>query len=581
MNPRGFGFCDPDGGGDGVYCPRETLTGVLDGDRVRAVVRGDRAVSVKVLHRTRTEVVGTARVGADGATLVLDAFLGDGSLPLTGRCTDGQTVVARLTRQGAKVLERFDGFEESMRARVLVRGQIARTMPAPAPAPRLARLRPGGARRDLRDLPTLTIDDEHSADLDDALSVAGPDAAGCMRLFVHIADVAEHVPAGSPADVAARDAATSVYLHPWVRPMLPAELSEAALSLLPGVERDTLTVELRVDPEGEVAAADVYASRIRSDGRIDYTLASEALRRRQPVAPDLDATLRGLRTVSARLQTSRARRGGLTPRLVEPELRGDGEARDLIERCMVAANEAVAVWMRDRGIAGLWRAHDAPSAEEVAELNELVDRLGFTGALPAELTPRAMAALDAELAGAGDDVQGVWHATLERMGRARYQAAPGSHFGLGSSCYTHFTSPLRRYADLVVHRAVKAYLAGDRTGTAQPDGLADHINDRAGRAAQAEAQLRAARRLAQLTPGTVVAGCVTSVRDSSLRVWLDVSVRATVPLRLLKGRWVRDGVCVRGPQGRICPGQRMRFTVASVDPASGVVEIVPVQRPRR
>ena len=576
VHARGFGFVDAET--ESWYCGRETLPGLLDGDIVSGVGVGDRAASLALVRRVRTEVIGTVMTRAGGLILELDEHIGTGELPLSGKARDGQTVIARLGRKGASITETLEGFEASMRARALVRQQLPRTMPETVTIPELGRLRPGQRRRDLRDLVTLTIDDQSSMDLDDALSIIPADTDGCIRLLVHISDVAEHVTVGSPADVAARAVGTSIYLHPWVRPMLPASLSEDRLSLVPGVDRDTLTVELRIDAEGEVRSVDVYESRINSNGRIDYQLASKVLREEEVgVDPLLRETLRWLRTVSARLSVARDRRGGLAARYVEPELRGQAEARDLIERCMVAANEAVAGWMTARGLAGLWRVHDAPDAEAVAELDELVTRLGFYGGLGATLTPRALAGLDKQLAGADTATQGLWHATLERMGRARYQAMPGGHFGLGSESYCHFTSPIRRYADLAVHRAVKAHLAGAER-TLDLTALALHLNEQSGRASRAESQLRVAHRVSTLAEqGRTITGTVTGVREHALRVWLDVGVRAHLPLKAMKGRWNREGVCLVGPGGKsLCPGQSIKLKITKLDVVNGIVEVAQV-----
>jgi ribonuclease R len=358
--------------------------------------------------------------------------------------------------------------------------------------------------------------------------------------------------------------------------MLDAALSEQSLSLLPGVDRDTVTVDMRVDAEGEIVSVDVYESRIRSRGRLDYHAASEVLRE---TGTDVDAelveTLRWLRTASARLSSARARRGGLSARFSDPELQGQGPARDLIETCMVAANESVARWMADRGIAGLWRVHDAPNSDDVAAIDALMTRLGYHAGLAGSVTPRAMAALDAQLAGADEATVALWHATLERLGRARYVAAPGRHFGLGSDCYTHFTSPLRRYADLVVHRAVKAHLRGERLDQGDLVALGAHITERSGRAARAEAQLRATRRLREIgAVGDRVSARVTAVGSGALNVWLDGGVKAKVPLRTLAGRWTSDGVCAAGPGGkRLCPGDRLAVRITGLDAESGTVTL--------
>lgn len=580
VNPRGFGFLCPTSGGDDLFCPPGTLGELLDGDVVRGRKVSDRATDLQLVKRRRTEVIGTVGEADGRLILELDEHIGQLDLPLTGKARVGETVIARLAgRKGspARITERFSGGEEAMRGRVLVRNELPRVSPMEAADAKTQKLRSGMRRRDLRKVVTLTIDDEHSRDLDDALSVSPADEKGCVTLSVHIADVAEHITVGSALDLDAREVATSIYLHPWVRPMLDPRLSEQSLSLLPGQERDAITVDMRIDPEGEIHSVDIYESRICSDGRLDYHLASAALREEHTgIDESLHETLRWLRTASARLGFARSLRGGLSARFSDPELRGQSEARDLIERCMVAANESVARWMADRGLQGLWRTHDAPGPDEVQELDELMTRLGFHAGLSGAVTPRAMAALDAQVQHADDATVALWHATLERMGRARYVSAPGAHFGLGSECYTHFTSPIRRYADLIVHRAVKAHLRGDKSPHVDLDALAVHINDAAGRASRAESQLRSARRIEALSGSNrSVGGCVTSVSDSSVRIWLDGGVRAHLPVRALKGRFKRDGVCLVSGQKRICPGERISVKITKLDPITGIVEVRP------
>jgi ribonuclease R len=580
IHPRGFAFLAPDtAGADDLFCAPGTFSGAIDGDRVGARVAGDRAVSLTVEARGRREVVGTVRRRSDKLALELDAHLGDLTIDLHGEADEGETVIAALSSSEpliATVRERFAAGDDADRARVLVRAELPRTMPPGADAVRLGQLRRGMRRRDLRDVVTFTIDDAHSRDLDDALSVTPADGSGYITLSVHIADVAEHVIAGSDADTAARDVATSIYLHPWVRPMLDADLSEKTLSLLPGEDRDTVTVDMRVGLEGEIVSVDVYESRIRSAGRLDYTTASDVLRE---ATTDVDGavveTLRWLRAASARLASARSRRGGLSPRFSDPELHGQGPARDLIETCMVAANESVARWMADRGIAGLWRVHDGPQADDVADIDALMGRLGYHSGLAGAVTPRAMAALDAQLTGADAATVALWHATLERLGRARYVDSPGQHFGLGSHCYTHFTSPLRRYADLVVHRAVKAHLRGERLDQGDLAALATHITTQSGRASRAEAQLRTTRRLREIgAVGDHVGAIITAIGSNAVSVWVDGGVRAKLPLRSLPGHWTYDGVCLNDSRGRrLCPGERITARITAMDADAGTVAL--------
>jgi ribonuclease R len=636
---RGFGFVDLDvplTGPDGAavtscFVPPPQTSRLLDGDRVQAVFALEpegraTATEVTMLERTRTEVFGVVE---DGLQLRLDPHLGSGRWRLEGRVEDlavGVAVLADVT--GDAVADPSDEWEDPTSAdalleRVRVRHSIALDHPADvlAEAEQLAAAKPARgrgrgkpvARRDLRDLTTLTIDAPHSQDLDDALSVFPADPDGGIRVCVHIADVSAHVRPGSLVDAEARRAGTSVYLPGWVRPMLPPRLSEDALSLVPDAERDALTVEMRIDADGVVTAADVYASRIRSDVRLSYETAAEVLAGGTPddVPPAVVDVLRWLRTAGARLGVQRQRRGGIEARRVEPEVtvavvegvaeqvaaRPSGPADLLVERLMVAANEQVAGWLVDRGLPGVFRVHPAPAPEAAAALEAFCAAAGFHPGFGTHLTPLGLAALSAQLDAAADETAAsVWDVLLGFLGRASYRPTAGEHFGLASSGYLHFTSPIRRYADLAVHRVVHAFLAGTREPADFPEGgdltaLCAHL-DAAGRAASmAERQMRKSLWLVEIgrqvahDPSVAFAGRVTGVGAKGAFVTLDGShVSGMVNVRTLSGRgWKEapDGLSLVDADGhRLGYGDAVRVRVVSADPEAGQLELK-LATPRR
>jgi ribonuclease R len=292
--------------------------------------------------------------------------------------------------------------------------------------------------------------------------------------------------------------------------MFPRSLSEEALSLLPGADRPVLSVELRIDAEGRVRAVDVHEALVRSTARLTYDAVTRFLDHGEPGAVPVEthATLRILRAASARLSQSRAERGGrdvdrdeLSVRVdglgrpVALETRSDDVAHRLVERLMVAANEAVARFLVERGLPGLYRVHEAPTAERSRALAAAAEALGILAGFPEDepLSPRALSAFERQVSGTPSAAL-VETALRRLLGPARYQTEPAPHFGLAAPLYLHFTSPIRRYADLVVHRVVKAYLRGRRDPGAAPrrdpelEALAVHLNERMHRAGRAEAE---------------------------------------------------------------------------------------------
>ena len=634
QHPRGFGFVDldtpwPAESGEPVgscFVPPPMTAPLLDGDQVLATFSVDpdgraTAGAVELQRRVRTEVFGVVE---DGLLLRLDPHLGSARWQLEGRVEDlpaGVAVLADVT--GDRRADPSDEWEdptgaEALLERIRVRHRIALahadevTADAVRTAAAAGRPRRGAQpRRDLRDQPTFTIDDPSSRDLDDALSVYAADADGGIRVCVHIADVSTHVRPGSVVDAAARTAATSVYLPGWTSPMLPRRLSEDALSLVPDADRDALTVEMRVAADGEVTAADVYASQIRSDVRLSYQVAAAVLAGGTPedVPPAVVDALRWLRTVGARLGVQRLRRGGIEARRVEPELavavvEGVAEqvaatpsnpANLLIERLMVAANESVAGWLVDRGLPGVFRVHPAPGPDAAVALEAFCAGAGFHPGFGQELTPLGLAALSAQLDAAADETAAaVWDVLLGFLGRASYTPAAGEHFGLASAGYLHFTSPLRRYADLVVHRVVHAFLAGGRELAGYPEGgdlteLCGHLNTASRTAAVAERQMRKALWLVTLArqvaaePGAAFPGRVTGVAAKGVFVTLDGSrVSGMVAARDLPGRgWTEtpDGLAlVDGAGSRLGYGDAVVVQVLHADVEAGQLELR-LQRP--
>jgi ribonuclease R len=509
VHPRGFGFVEL-ANGDSAFIPPPDLLWFLKDDRVECEVipqEGGRlgATKLRLIERRRHTVFGTVVDRKGRPHVRIDREISNADWPLTGDAApDGTYVVATIVGRELRI-ERTIAPADASLERVLVRHEIregySREAEAEADAPPPLTME---GRRDLRSIPTVTIDAPSSRDLDDALSVfpAAPD--GAIRLLVSIADVDALVPAASALDKEARLRGTSVYLAGRVIPMIPPKLSEDALSLLPGVDRPAMTAELRIDPEGRVHAIDVYPSMIKSHARLDYDGVAAFLDDGDAAAipePVRD-TVRWLRTAAARIAVTRHARGGVSLLREEAYITVDAETREptkigartntsahtLVERLMVAANEAVARWLVDRGLPGVFRVHDAPEPRKVQSLSAWAANFGFTAGFGPELTPLALSAFEEQfentaIAPAVSNVLG------RVLGPARYTVHPSIHFGLAAPLYLHFTSPIRRYADLAVHRIVKAFLAGRRdlhAGDEALEKLAVDLNDLAFRATKAE-----------------------------------------------------------------------------------------------
>jgi ribonuclease R len=332
-------------------------------------------------------------------------------------------------------------------------------------------------RRDLVELPTFTVDPATARDFDDAVSARREGEA--VRLWVHIADVAAHVPPGSPLDREARHRGNSTYAPGTVEPMLPHALSEEACSLAPGVERLAVTAEVELGPGGEPGAASFYRSRIRSDARLDYDQLDVVFAGRAPAPQAVAEPLAVARSAAAAL----GERGGTTSLDVEsfePEFRFDPagrvtgaravvqtESHRLIERLMILANEQVAGLLERKRVPTIYRVHAQPDPSRVERLIEQLADLEIpTPLLRGGLVPRQAgeAAAEAsrlvrgEAARRGHGRDAYTSLVLRSLKQARYSERNSGHAGLGSGAYCHFTSPIRRYPDLLVHRALLAAL---------------------------------------------------------------------------------------------------------------------------
>lgn len=611
IHPRGFGFLNIELEGEGetaAFITPPDLNPFLDGDRVSAVIvaaEGGRttATALALVERLRTELFGSVLTRGKRRFLRVDRVVANTDWVFEEGSAegieDGAFVVAKIRGREVSPLRPVAAGADLGLERCVVRHGIRATFSeevlaaarASAAAPAM------GSRRDLRDVPTVTIDSATTTDIDDALSVFPPGPDGALRVLVSIADVDAFVPEGSPTDVEARLRGTSVYLAGRVIHMLPETLASDAASLHAGRERPALTAELRIDPEGRVTAVDLYPSLLRSHARLTYDAVAELMStgRSSDVPAAVAPTIRWLRTAAARLSSVRAARGGVElgrdeayvsfdPATREPtriEPRGDTEAHRLVERLMVAANEAVAEWLVSRGLPGVFRVHDRPERDRVEMLERFAHNFGIEAGFGPELSPRGVSAFEAQFR--GTTVAPAIRTVLGKMlVPARYTVHPSPHFGLAAPLYLHFTSPIRRYADLLVHRIIKRYLAGDRALVAGDPALevaAVQINRSAYLASKAEAErhrMVVARWFAQKI-GERAQGNVVSVKPFGLVVQLEgTGATGTVAMDALPGGPYRvegGGYAAVSEERRFVLGEPVDVVIAGANEELGRVDL--------
>jgi ribonuclease R len=341
------------------------------------------------------------------------------------------------------------------------------------------------ARRDLTDLATFTVDPATARDFDDAVS-AEEDGDG-VRLWIHIADVSAHVRPGGGLDAEALRRGTSTYVPGTVEPMLPRVLSDEACSLAPGTDRLAVTAEITVTAVGEPRSASFFRSRIRSDARLDYDQLDDFFAGRRSAPPAIAVPLSHARRAAAALAGRRSV-GSLEIESFEPEFEFDPdgavvrahsvpqtEAHKLIEHLMILTNERVAELLERRGAATLYRVHEQPDPERVERLVEQLTALGvptpplaerLSGTQAGELVSEISSRVAREASRRGHGRGAYTSLVLRSLKQAYYSERNLGHAGLGSPAYAHFTSPIRRYPDLIAHRGL---LSAIGAGESEPE----------------------------------------------------------------------------------------------------------------
>src|SRR5581483_11162562 len=508
VHPAGYGFVVRDDGEDDVFVPARYRSNALDGDRIALTTwigyKGTEGRVDAVLERGRAKLTGTLRGAGRHVHLEPDdpriAATG-GHVQLeggAGGARDGQAVVAEITRYptaadeplAARVTHILGDPEDPRTeiAKILICSDIPTEFPdevlaSAERAPATVEEHDRADRVDLRDRAFLTIDPETARDFDDAVCVEPSPKPGHTRLWVAVADVSHYVPQGSALDREARVRGCSVYLPDRAIPMLPKQLSSAICSLNPEVDRLAMVVRLEIDEHGGVSDEYFCAAVIRSRARLDYAGVAAALggdlrgprARYQEFLP----LLVEMQALSKRLRALRSKRGALDFELPEakvvldeddptrvrdvvqsranPEVKG---AYQLVEDFMLAANEAVARQFRERKLDTLWRVHDVPADERLLQFSEIASAFGLAFDPEDGRDPRRVRDFLEKLHGKPME-RALSFLLLRTLKQAVYDVVNVGHFGLGARDYLHFTSPIRRYPDLIVHRLLKHALHSD------------------------------------------------------------------------------------------------------------------------
>jgi len=456
-----------------------------------------------------------------------------------------------------------------------------------------------GRRRDLRSLPLVTIDGETARDFDDAVCAEkiGKDS---FKVWVAIADVAHYVTPHGPIDREARKRGTSTYLPDRVYPMLPEALSNELCSLKPNVDRLCFVAEMVIDSGGAVVSSEFYRATMRSRARLTYNQVAAALDGQvDEVTRQLLPQLVLLYKVAQARLVRRLKRGAIDLDLPEAELRfEDGlpvdsfkrernDAHRLIEDLMLLANESVAAWFQARDLHTIYRIHEDPNPDKLAVFAELCAEVGVvTKWKKTKVRPRDVSILLRELSEhpAGKHL----HALLLRtLAQARYAVDNGGHFGLAAEEYLHFTSPIRRYPDLMVHRLLAAHLEERDTGYTEEAlrAIADECSELERHAALAEREARDLDRayVAALHIGEPMQGTVTGVQAFGVFVAVDKPfVEGMIPIDQLGDDWFEAderGAYLTGKRTgtRVSLGMPIAVEVVRVDIEQRRVELRPLE----
>jgi ribonuclease R len=539
-HPAGYGFVIPErplepSGGD-IYISPPHLNEAMQGDRVVARIErikdGGRVEGriIRILERANESIVGRYDRDESGMghvvpfdrRVLIDIFIPPGQ---EGGASSGEMVIVELTRwptstrgaigRVAEVLGDIDA--PGVDTEIVIRKYGIPDVHSPDAVAEAVRLgstvseRDIRGRTDFRDVPTVTIDGEHARDFDDAITIEQL-ASGNIWLGVHIADVSHYVREGSALDREAYERGTSVYFPERAVHMFPSELATGLCSLNPHVDRLVQSCLMEVDRQGRVVRHEFHDGVINSNERMTYTGVNGILTDRDPELLTRYSALvpmfEQMRDLFQILNDARRRRGSIDFDLSEAEVIVDeggvieaiialerNVAHRLIEEFMLLANETVATYLDEQAAPALYRIHEEPDILKVEKFEEFISGFGYSlGVPPDDVGPRDFQKLLERIHGKPEE-RPIAFLMLRTMQKARYAPENLGHFGLAASSYTHFTSPIRRYPDLVVHRALGATRHGELDDEAREEWAdelpetARHTSDMERRADEAEREL--------------------------------------------------------------------------------------------
>ena len=652
-NERGFGFVTIDPEEDDIYIPKEATGYAMDGDTVAidiiktadtAMDRGAEGKVVEIRKRATTQLAGEFVAYTDdeinetdlyGVVIPKDKKLNQFKVYAATegiRPVDGSIVMVELTHYPEKnyatslegIVKQVIGHKNDPGMDILsivVSNGIPTKFPDDVLAeadqvPDTINEKDLVGRRDLREQLIVTIDGEDAKDLDDAVTVKKL-ANGNYFLGVHIADVSNYVTEGSQLDREAYERGTSVYLTDRVIPMIPQRLSNGICSLNPHVPRLTMSCEMEIDPNGQVVSHDIFPSVIQTTERMTYTAVNQILEEQDEQVMEryqqLVPMFQEMQELHQILEEMRIRRGAISFEdreakiLVEPDgqptdilLRSRGVGERLIESFMLAANETVAEHFNKRNFPFIYRIHEQPKEEKMQRFFDFASALGIVvRGTKGTITPKD---LQKVIENVEDKPESAVINTmlLRSMQQARYSEDNFGHYGLAAEYYTHFTSPIRRYPDLIVHRLIRSYgqdpsEANQTYWENELPEIAEHSSKMERRAVEAEREVDAMKKAEYMMDkvGEEFEGIISSVVKFGLFIELPNTIEGLIHINELKQdyfHFIENHLALVGERTGLTfkIGQKVRVKVIKADPEERAIdfelidaeEIVPLERPK-
>lgn len=652
-NERGFGFVTIDPEEDDIYIPKEATGYAMDGDTVAidiiktadtAMDRGAEGKVVEIRKRATTQLAGEfvayteeeiSETDLYGVVIPKDKKLNQFKVYAAAegiRPVDGSIVMVELTHYPEKnyatslegIVKQVIGHKNDPGMDILsivVSNGIPTKFPDDVLAeadqvPDTINEKDLVGRRDLREQLIVTIDGEDAKDLDDAVTVKKL-ANGNYFLGVHIADVSNYVTEGSQLDREAYERGTSVYLTDRVIPMIPQRLSNGICSLNPHVPRLTMSCEMEIDPNGQVVSHDIFPSVIQTTERMTYTAVNQILEEQDEQVMEryqqLVPMFQEMQELHQILEEMRIRRGAISFEdreakiLVEPDgqptdilLRSRGVGERLIESFMLAANETVAEHFNKRNFPFIYRIHEQPKEEKMQRFFDFASALGIVvRGTKGTITPKD---LQKVIENVEDKPESAVINTmlLRSMQQARYSEDNFGHYGLAAEYYTHFTSPIRRYPDLIVHRLIRSYgqdpsEANQTYWKNELPEIAEHSSKMERRAVEAEREVDAMKKAEYMMDkvGEEFEGIISSVVKFGLFIELPNTIEGLIHINELKQdyfHFIENHLALVGERTGLTfkIGQKVRVKVIKADPEERAIdfelidaeEIVPLERPK-